>query len=507
MDRRPIFLYTRMTAILLGTLLLPTFLHAKMDPDTQAEVGNSVFRILKYSQVYRTDISKFLKTENINDIKVASHPFTASVGMGTGFAVAKSDDGKGVFIMTNHHVIDHDPIVPVKRGDDMEVLFYKKRFMSQYADYFLVVRLSPEGRGIEVYAGEVIQSSERYDFALIYIEEADVSILPFTDKELIAGDSVTAIGYPGIAMNRNKTFDFIDKYVARVGKDFDESGILPHRVDLVSAVGDEINDFTPNFQFGDVEKIGLYSPSADSESMKAVFHSAGIDKGNSGGPILNNFGEVVAQSTWGKSTSSGGDQKVSQHVEVITSWLDKYSISYSVGRSVGSSTVLYVVIGFVVVLCVFAAGFFGITLFKVKSENSLQGSNAGPNNKRAAVGKNPAKTNRVRGGTLRLILKDRHSGSAVKQIDVDRAKFDGKGRYLVLGRDSAFSDVEIANSSLSRQHIGIVWSRDGEILIEDRNSTNGTKVRGKSLAPFEAIPLPDLVEFQIGELLGTAQVI
>lgn len=70
-------------------------------------------------------------------------------------------------------------------------------------------------------------------------------------------------------------------------------------------------------------------------------------------------------------------------------------------------------------------------------------------------------------------------------------KIDGKEQAklcsltdFIVGR-SAKSDVQIDSTNVSRQHIKVMY-RDGIILIEDLNSTNGTYLNGEKLRPGQA---------------------
>lgn len=54
---------------------------------------------------------------------------------------------------------------------------------------------------------------------------------------------------------------------------------------------------------------------------------------------------------------------------------------------------------------------------------------------------------------------------------------------VAIGRSAAFVDFAIADSKVSRRHCRLMW-REGTLLVEDLDSTAGTILDGRSLAPF-----------------------
>ena len=54
---------------------------------------------------------------------------------------------------------------------------------------------------------------------------------------------------------------------------------------------------------------------------------------------------------------------------------------------------------------------------------------------------------------------------------------------VAIGRSAAFVDFAIADSKISRRHCRLMW-REGTLLVEDLDSTAGTLLDGRPLAPF-----------------------
>jgi hypothetical protein len=75
-------------------------------------------------------------------------------------------------------------------------------------------------------------------------------------------------------------------------------------------------------------------------------------------------------------------------------------------------------------------------------------------------------------------------GSRKVRIEVPSSMI-GKGK-LIVGRKTGMVHFPIKNSSISSQHATLLLDESG-LYIEDRNSSNGTKINGKKLAPFRAV--------------------
>ncbi len=56
----------------------------------------------------------------------------------------------------------------------------------------------------------------------------------------------------------------------------------------------------------------------------------------------------------------------------------------------------------------------------------------------------------------------------------------------------------VANTSVSRRHLRFSL-RDGQILVEDLNSTNGTILNGQRLAPLRPVPLMSGASIILGD--------
>ena len=79
------------------------------------------------------------------------------------------------------------------------------------------------------------------------------------------------------------------------------------------------------------------------------------------------------------------------------------------------------------------------------------------------------------------------SGRTIR-YDFDAADLTRSGDGLVLGRNPEHCHFAIDNTSISRRHVRLLLS-DGHVVMEDLDSTNGTYVDGRRVAPREPVSL------------------
>ena len=85
-----------------------------------------------------------------------------------------------------------------------------------------------------------------------------------------------------------------------------------------------------------------------------------------------------------------------------------------------------------------------------------------------------------------MTLRGREPGGRSFHLDLDAEDFRQNRGRLILGRNRELSQLHLPHDSVSRQH-AVFSIRDGVVLIEDRNSGNGTLVNGRQL-PLGAAP-------------------
>lgn len=87
-----------------------------------------------------------------------------------------------------------------------------------------------------------------------------------------------------------------------------------------------------------------------------------------------------------------------------------------------------------------------------------------------------------------------------------RLQLDSKalGKPCTLGRKSVVVDLHVPNTSVSASHARL-WEEDGRLMIEDLNSSNGTRVNGTEVAPHQAIEIFEGDQVEFGEVRLTVR--
>ncbi|MFL9840782.1 trypsin-like peptidase domain-containing protein [Sphingomonas sp. ST-64] len=150
-------------------------------------------------------------------------------GHGSGFAVAPNR------VLTNAHVVEAAERYP---GN-------------------VVIGVVPS-EGDKTFQGRLIAIDSDRDLALIEFTGIRLPALTFYSGPVNEGDSMIALGYPGN----------VDLATARSAADF-------------------ITPLTP------IRSQGVFSGRRDLQGVKVLLHTAGIARGNSGGPLLDQCGRVL----------------------------------------------------------------------------------------------------------------------------------------------------------------------------------------------------------------------
>jgi pSer/pThr/pTyr-binding forkhead associated (FHA) protein len=281
------------------------------------------------------------------------------------------------------------------------------------------------------------------------------------EEDLRKTDPVVAIGFPYIA----------DAFAAASGS-----------FQLDEGASDAVF-MDPTVSTGSVERL---LPTYDSLQVQ---HSANVNSGNSGGPLVDGCGRVIGINT-AKSTS--GNLASSVHVREVIAALKTEKVPYraSSGRCIsgfdrferlvlagsGAASLAFLVVGFVM-LARKKPGFAPYVspeAYPAYSGPAYTGDAA------------PDPYQPAEGSVAALLLTEKASGRSHSFADYP-SLLEGGG--VILGRDKSFADVVINGSNISRKHARISLHPTGDYVINDLGSTNGTKVDGSSASETRALPL------------------
>ncbi len=426
-----------------------------------------------------------------------------SAGSGSGFLV-----GTKGHVVTNHHVVE---------GATHVLLMRKK------------------GTKTLLYSAKVIKEEEHQDLALLSSSiQANGLPVNMVDADKLA--KVHSIGYPAIADAKGGDGDKEYYQTLKQKLSPPDPGLQADGVDITrdlennKAAADRVN---ATFTSGTIRR---YSNQVFGKGWPQVYvadHDLNIGHGNSGGPLVDDGGNVVGVVGRGMISTSEQNQadidKINWAIssKELIALLEANKASYAtVKMSTGDlhRMPLWKMVT-VSIAGALAAIALGLSLYLMSRRNHHDVQPSVTELVRAVAGRMGADkpdprphqgggydpTNLVdaphRGGSgggsdHGLIWELDISGpSGFRQIlrMTDNDFRDGRGR-VVIGRSAEFSQLAVRHDSVSRQHLQFEH-RNGGLTVADRNSSNGTKLNQRALpGPFQEMPIREGDSLQFGEL-------
>jgi hypothetical protein len=394
----------------------------------------------------------------------------SGTGHGTGFVI-----NNGGYVVTNNHVV-------------------------QGGALFSVV---PDGQSLGLESiikrpnAEVIWSSSDLDLAILLIKKDALRSLQLSPITLTSnlpekGKAVRAVGFPGVADSKTiRTSDIVAESTF-------SSGVL-----------------------GRLIENGVWKKGG--APLRLVQHSAFINKGNSGGPLIDGCQRVIGINTQGafdtvydnKGRKTGGTFAAGFYyatdVRELVKILSGRNITYTLDddECLSSDEKLSGVIkeGFIIA----AIGFVMMSLLVLYAMRSPSGKK---------------KVARVIETYSRSIPSSSSKKAEATQkannysADVSKSKasliLDGYGddnrRYrivinvdelykgeVIVGRDPSNRKYAIDDDSISRQHC-VFYAQGNDLFIRDMESTNGTYVNGRQLTAKESVALNNGANVKLGSV-------
>lgn len=379
--------------------------------------------------------------------------------------------GSGFFITPRGHLVTNQHVVSAKNARFF--VFYEG---DSYAEAL------------------VVDTSSAKDLALLKADvDGEVPVIALAKQPPEKGDAIFALGFPGSQIVLNGDLD-----------DFLITGSV-----TATVTDGVVSNF---YQLPLVE---------DGPPAELVQHTAEIREGNSGGPLVNNCGEVVGVNSGGfdfsETTSVGtGHDYFSVASSELIEFLGSNKLASITESACGGASV-------------------------VESKSVTKVTESGPttevqppkNSFLLSVGGWPA----LLGGLavtialVILILDQRPAKVAVAGVSrsvssatastsltyatLSGAGFDSRGHAFsfaisdrdasgegcIVGRSREFSDVLIDDDTVSRAHITLRCRGNGnEFEVIDMNSTNHSALNGRRLEPFREAVLKDGDELSVGKI-------
>ncbi len=386
---------------------------------------------------------------------------------GTGFVL--NDEG---YVVTNHHVVD----VTGKMPDGVKQLA-------------IVI---PDGAWTRRLKATRIWSNKDYDLAILHVPDLRrphvvISAAPW--QKLEKGEPVFAFGFPKAGDTTGATIE-------------------------------------TSFTRGDVSKTERARGTKDGAVQPIVQHTASLNPGNSGGPLFNQCGEVVAintfaaQSTFKLTKGNSGETVAhgpavsgvyySPHVSALVRFLSteeelkkiKFE-SNSAGCSRSATSIPYEMYLAIGVVSVLALASLLLALTRKRATVQVIESYSQWVRRRSDGGSSAHAPPPMLGPGGGWLLTGKDTGGEAVYLAIGRNELEnaslGTDKGLVIGRSKALCAKVIADGSVSRRHARIVALGKG-LGIEDLNSSFGVTVNGKRVEPYKAVPIPDGATVTLGDV-------
>ncbi len=396
-------------------------------------------KILLFLAVYFLSVNATLAENMISSadegvVRIINVISVNSYGTGTGFVISENH------VVTNFHVIDKHVVLMVADGGVDE------QHLKQ---------------------AEVLWSSSEKDLAVLHVPQLSArKPLKLNEAEPEKGSQVYALGFPGAAdiFDRNE-LNAVESSVTR--------GVLSRIMRNTTWPG----------------KTGL---------LDIIQHSAQINGGNSGGPLINPCGEIIGVNTAGASNSQG--IYAASYINVLIEALRTEGINFEATNNACSNVSANTIQPWVILL--FLTLFILILLsfrrprqqvFKT-AENYTQWLRQG-----ASQIKNYGQTTVKYEGKVLWALQGKHYHTEF-YLPINQNQLQST-QGITLGRSEKLCDLVIKDDCISRRHARLTYDlATHSLLIEDLNSANGIKVNNKWLQVFHPIPIDIYSSIQLGEI-------
>ncbi len=369
---------------------------------------------------------------------------------GTGFFINETQ------FVTNAHVLYHREFKPADPKDP-------NRGSWEFSDPKSVVVV--DGKGVKHEATLAFSPEVDLDLAVLNIKGMIGTPLTLSRVDPPVRTRVWTIGFPGLVPN---------------------AGVTP-------------NSITPVIGEGIVSKLfiddnwGLVGRG----SVRIIGHSAPINHGNSGGPLINACDELLGVNTASPRDSQG--VFFSSQATELAALLDRHGVTYHKTERACDATGLpsvwdWKLLSVVIILALLSSA-AAVLAMRRPRQQLVQAVESytqwvrrkGSTEQRALQDKDQRARGEVRQARTQAVdarqwqLSGTDSRGRPLRIPLGSGQALAKG--IVLGSAADLTDLQIDDTTVSRRHLRLKSNGDS-VLVEDVNSSNGTYVGGQKLQPF-----------------------
>lgn len=388
---------------------------------------------------------------------------------GTAFVVGRRN---GLLVVaTNQHV------VAARISDETAVAFRKDR------------------NDIEVRDARVLWEDALLDLALLEVTDMKAKPLVLYLPQPAQGEEVFALGFPSIVEDLKSLSALADLFKGgKRGIVKDGGGVASRAVES-------------SLSRGGVRRVvkGKWDTRDRVDEFWIVEHDVNLGPGNSGGPLVNDAGQVVGINTLIATESSiSGAVRKSSHSSVLADAMRKFGVTPSVATSKGLFTRFAWTNLFLAAAA--AALAVAVTLTLLRKPQLIRETYT------QFLKRSPTSPTEVARQSEFPVVAGEPSPKAggrwcLEGINPEKGQdpnvrlfFDGgDGGRVIVGRRKDVVHLHVANGSISGQHVTL-RPEGSKVWVEDRNSSNGTKVNGIKLAAFKPMAAEPGARIELGEV-------
>ncbi len=461
----------RVISLILAVCLLAALFCGCQKSNVAAESRNGVARVLVmfYCDIYIVDPDTMESALYLED-------YNLGYSLGTGFGVGHVGKPTEYFV-TNRHVVDDNDIEDSVVGKDPDYglpLVADKPTIKVYIlkdDYAFDSTTGLDTSRV-VPCDIIYQApSDKPDLAILQAaEEVEGRValpLQAENEEVESGDTVYALGYPGTT--DQPTMDIAtgnQQFAGSVEKVTITNGI----VSLINTIKDE------------------------DATVRIIQHTAQVNHGNSGGPLLDEHGAVVGVNTfiYGQNISTGDTMtNGSIKIEYVRDLLDEYKIYWE-----PLHTTNFLLIGLIVLAVLAAAGVAVYILVLRPRQAPAVVPAPQPSPYQPSYQPSPAPVTPSAAPPAHI------PGDSGYRIQGITGSFAGRrfaiAGQLRIGRDPNRNDLVYPDvPGVSGVHCAVMVN-NGQVILVDLGSSYGTFVDGKRLAANAPMVLKEGQRFCLG---------
>ncbi|MEP2653602.1 MAG: trypsin-like peptidase domain-containing protein [Paraglaciecola sp.] len=389
--------------------------------------------------------SQYAETSDLVDsvVRVATKN-----GSGSGAII-----GDGSYVFTNYHVITSLP-VEVWKAASFGVSEYQSFDTTElYKRLGMPIPKLPNvffnNESSAVSVERVVWQNPAYDLAILKLSQnSGKPSLTLNINLDIQGEAVRAIGWPGVAM-------------ALCGKDS-----IQNCIHVTQGVVNGVATSASQRRGG--------------KRLQDIRHDADIFAGNSGGPLVNQCGDVVGVNTFGLGGTFGAlhSLELSRVLSNIGVWGNTTSKMCTAVR--------FSFIAPMYLACVLLLFFIFLILTKKLPVQVIYNT--------IAQSASHVKELLTPEPSLVLVGFDDKG----KKLKLDLSKLKKESRFTV-GRDKNLCAHAFEDLTLSRRHFRV--TKLDRYVIEDLNSNNGTFINSKALKAYQAVKISNGDEIVAGNIV------